>query len=103
MVYCIAEFKAKEGRRDKLIKALKALEEETEKEKGCVQYLVTERVESQFATGRSVGDIAFNEIWETLEDFENHNKSNHIINFFEKECLQAEGSVKCWNVKLYER
>jgi len=101
MVYCIAEFKAKEGREQELFQALKALENKTHKEKGCIQYLVQRKIPNEYARGGHYG-IIFNEIWETEEDFNNHNEAEHIQRFFQKECLSKDGSAECWNVNLFK-
>lgn len=101
-VYCIAEFKAKPGREDELFKALQGLEEETHKEKGCEVYKVMRKTESEYATGDSLGGIIFNEVWTSQEDFENHNQSKHITDFFQKECLDENGSAEKWNVNLFK-
>ena len=102
-LYCLAEFKAKPGKEDYLYKTLQNLEEETHKEKGCEFYKVMKKVENPFATGKHFG-IVFNEVWATVEDFNKHNTQPHIINFFNKECLDKEnGSVQEWNVNVFER
>jgi quinol monooxygenase YgiN len=101
MVYCIAEFKAKEGREDELFGILQGLEEETHKEKGCIQYKVMRKITNEFAGGESKG-IIFNEIWETVEDFNVHNKADHITEFFTEQCLKETGSAESWNVNLFE-
>ena len=102
MIYCIAEFKAKPGRVDELYNNLKALESDTHKEKGCVQYLVMKRVPNKFATGKS-GGIIFNEIWMSEEDFNLHNESKHVQDFFQKNCVDENGACAEFNVVTYER
>lgn len=99
-LYCLAEFKAKEGREDELFNALQALEEETHKEKGCIMYTVMKKVPNEFATGTHYG-IVFNEIWETEEDFNNHNRSKHIQDFFQENCLNENGPAELWNVNVF--
>lgn len=103
-VYCTAFFKAKEGREDELFNALQALEEETHKEKGCIQYRVMKCIENPFSEGEfgKEYNILFNEIWKTEEDFNNHNQSKHIGDFFQKECLDETGSAESWNVNLFQ-
>jgi quinol monooxygenase YgiN len=101
MIYCTAEFKAKEGKEEKLFSILKALEIPTNKEKGCIQYKVMKKINSPFAGGEHYG-ILFNEIWENLEIFEKHCQMDYIVNFFEKECLNKDGLVEKWNVNIFE-
>jgi len=50
-VYCIAMFRAKPGHEDALFKILQSLEPNSQREDGCIQYLVTRQVKSDFATG----------------------------------------------------
>lgn len=99
-LYCIAEFKAKEGREDELFNALQALEEETHQEDGCIMYKVMRKCENECATGDHKG-IIFNEIWESDETFIRHNNSKHIQDFFQKECLDENGSALEWNVNTF--
>ena len=101
MVYCIAEFKAKEGKEEELFKTLQALEPTTHTEEGCVQYKVMRKIKSQFAEGEHYG-IIFNEIWSSKETFEKHCQMPHIVKFFEGECLSESGLVEKWNVNLFE-
>lgn len=101
MIYCTAEFKAKEGKENELFEVLKALEEPTHKEEGCIQYKVMRKIENPFATGEHYG-ILFNEAWESIEIFEKHCQMPYIVNFFEKECLSEDGLVEKWNVNIFE-
>lgn len=101
MYYCIAEFEAKQDRELELFEALKGLEKETRVEKGCVQYKVMRKIKNEFAQGDSKG-IIMNEIWETVEDFNVHNQSKHVQDFFKKECLSYSGSAESWNVNLFK-
>lgn len=100
-VYCTAEFKAKEGREEELFNALKALEKPTHEEAGCVQYKVMKKIENKFAEGEHYG-ILMNEIWESVQAFEEHCQMPYIANFFEKECLSESGSAEKWNVNLFQ-
>lgn len=103
-VYCTAFFKAKEGRSEELFDILKGLEEETHKEKGCIQYKVMKCIDNQFSEGKfgKEYNILFNEIWETVEDFNAHNQAAHITEFFTEQCLKNTGSAESWNVNLFE-
>jgi len=101
MIYCTAEFKAKKGKEKELFEVLKALEEPTHKEKGCIQYKVMQKVQNPYATGEHFG-ILFNEIWESVEIFEKHCKMPYIVEFFQKECQNPEGLVEKYNVNIFE-
>ena len=101
MVYCIAEFEAKENKEDELFHILQGLEEKTHKEKGCITYKVMKKIKNEYAQGEHKG-IIFNESWDTVEDFNKHNQAKHITDFFEEQCLKETGLVKSWNVNLFE-
>ena len=100
-LYCIAEFEAKAGREDELFNALQALEDETHKEQGCEFYKVMRKVDNECATGEHMG-IIVNEVWQSHETFIKHNNSKHITDFFQKECLDENGSANKWNVNVFE-
>ncbi len=100
MIYCTAEFKAKEGKEEELFKVLQALEEPTHKEPGCIQYKVMRKIENQYAQGEHYG-ILFNEIWESIEAFEEHCQMPYIVEFFENECAAADGLAEKWNVNIF--
>lgn len=99
-IFCIAQFMPKKGREEELFKKLKALEPETHKEEGCIQYTVTKHIPSPFADGESY-PIVFNEIWQDMEAFETHCQRNEIQNFFQNECLSEDGAAAKWNVCTY--
>lgn len=100
VLYCTAEFFPKEGREEELFNALKALEEETHAEKGCIRYKVMRKFDHKYASGTH-GGILFNEIWASEEDFENHCESKHIVDFFQNECISEKGSASNWNVNVF--
>lgn len=100
ILYCIAQFRAKEGKENKLFERLKALEPNTLREEGCLRYRVTKQIENSFATGESM-PIVFNEAWASVEDFERHCQRDEIVAFFEKECLSQDGLVDTYNVTAY--
>lgn len=100
VLYCIAEFTPKEGREEELFIKLMALEEETHKEKGCIQYTVMKKFDHKYANGEH-GGILFNEIWASEEDFENHCENKHIVDFFQNECIDENGSALKWNVNVF--
>lgn len=99
-LYCIAQFEAKEGKSEVLFETLKALEPDTLREDGCVQYVVTKHTPNPFATGEAY-EIVFHEIWADVASFERHCQREAIVAFFERECLSAEGLVKRYNVTTY--
>jgi len=101
MIYCTAEFKAKEGKEEALFNVLQALEEPTHKEQGCIQYKVMKKIANPFAQGEHYG-ILFNEIWESVEIFEKHCQMPYIVEFFQKECLDPNGLVEKYNVNIFE-
>ena len=100
VLYCTAEFTPKEGREEELFNKLKALEEETHKEKGCIQYIVMKKFDHKYGAGTH-GGILFNEIWASEEDFENHCENKHIVDFFQNECIDENGSASSWNVNVF--
>ena len=100
-VYCTAEFQAKEGREKELFNALQALEKVTREEEGCIQYKVMKKISNEFAQGEHYG-ILMNEIWKSVEDFEEHCQKPYIVDFFESHCVSDKGSAQKWNVNLFE-
>jgi len=64
-VYCIAQFLPKPGQEQALFQVLQALEPNTLREDGCLQYRVTRHIPSPFAEGESF-PIVFNEIWQDM-------------------------------------
>ena len=100
ILYCIAQFTAKEGKSDALFKTLKALEPDTLREEGCISYRVTKQIQNKFAEGASM-PIVFNESWASVEAFEKHCQRKGIVDFFEKECLAEDGLVAAYNVTAY--
>jgi quinol monooxygenase YgiN len=100
ILYCIAQFRAKEGKEEALFEVLKALEPDTLREEGCLRYRVTRHIKNPFATGESM-PIVFNEAWASVEAFERHCQRDGIVEFFEKECLSEDGLVAAYNVTAY--
>ncbi|WP_108650166.1 putative quinol monooxygenase [Dongshaea marina] len=99
-IYCVAQFQPKEDKFDELFTTLKALEPDTLREDGCIQYVVTKHIPSPFAEGDSY-PIAFQEIWASNEAFEAHCQKDCIREFFEDECAADSGLVDKWNVCIY--
>ena len=99
-VYCIAQFEPKPGKLEELFRVLQALEPETLREDGCVQYRITRHIHSPFAEGESF-PLVFNEIWANMELFEEHCQKPYIKAFFEQQCVNPDGLVAKWNVCVY--
>ena len=99
-IYCIAQFKPKEGREEELFSALQSLEPNTLREDGCIQFVVTRQVESQIATGKSF-PIVLNEIWTTNAAFEAHCMRKEIQGFFSEHCEAESGAVEDLNICIY--
>lgn len=99
-VYCIAMFKPKVGQEDALFKILQSLEPNSSREDGCLQYLITRHVESDFASGQSF-PFVFNEIWANKAAFEAHCQRKEIVAFFEQQCVDKDGLVEAHNVCVY--
>ncbi len=99
-VYCLAQFKPKAGKEAQLFTVLQALEPNTLREDGCVQYTVTRHIPSPFAEGESY-PIVFNEIWQNMAAFEAHCQRQEIVKFFETQCVAEDGLVEKWNVCVF--
>ncbi|MBU1667693.1 antibiotic biosynthesis monooxygenase [bacterium] len=99
-LYCIASFEPKEGKFEALFTTLRALEPNSLREDGCLQYIVTHHIQNPFAEGESY-PIVFNEIWESVEAFEEHCQREEISTFFERHCVDKEGLVAKYNVAVY--
>ncbi|GLP95233.1 putative quinol monooxygenase [Paraferrimonas sedimenticola] len=99
-VYCVAQFEPKPGRAKELFAALQALEPNTLREDGCLQYIVTRQLASDFAPGKSM-PIAFNEIWADMAAFEAHCQRAEIQAFFAAHCEAQDGAAADWNVCVY--
>ena len=99
-IYCIAMFRAKPGKEDELFQVLQSLEANALREDGCIQYITTRHIPSDFASGESF-PIVFNEIWENKAAFEAHCQRKEIVAFFERECVSEQGLVEAHNVCVY--
>lgn len=99
-IYCVAQFDPKEGKEEELFRLLQALEPDTLREDGCLQYIVTRQISSPFATGKSF-PVVLNEIWEDRYAFEAHCARKAIVAFFETHCASPGGVVADYNVCIY--
>jgi len=91
-VYVLAQFQAKPGKEQQLFDTLKALEPDSYREQGCIQYTVTRQIDHECAT-RNNHTIVFNEIWATAEDWAAHGRRKQISGFFENEVTNPGGLV----------
>ncbi|HEY5714979.1 MAG TPA: putative quinol monooxygenase [Psychromonas sp.] len=99
-IYCIAMFKPKAGKTNELFKILQALEPNSQREDGCIQYLVTRHIENDFAQGTSY-PLVFNEVWRDQAAFEAHCQRKEIVDFFQTQCVSENGLVEAHNVCVY--
>ncbi|MCM2681067.1 putative quinol monooxygenase [Echinimonas agarilytica] len=100
-VYCLAQFRAKQGRHDELFQILQNLESDVLREDGCLQYIVTQQIKSDFATDESDFPIVFNEIWADIDAFEAHCQRSPVQAFFEQQCVAETGAAEQWHVSIY--
>ncbi len=91
-VYVLAQFQPKAGKEQELFNTLKALEPDSYREQGCVQYTVTRQIDHECAT-RNAYPIVFNEIWATAADWAAHGRRQQIQQFFENEVVNPNGLV----------
>lgn len=99
-LYCLAQFQPKAGKETELFAALQALEPNTLREEGCIQYIVTRHIENPFAQGKS-HRVLLNEIWKDQGAFEAHCARKEIVDFFERHCAAPDGLVEAHNVCVY--
>lgn len=99
-IYCLAQFQPKAGKEAELFSVLQALEPNTLREDGCLQYITTRRIPSPFAEGKSY-TLLLNEVWEDQGAFEAHCARKEIVEFFERHCVAPDGLVEAHNVCVY--
>lgn len=99
-VYVLAQFKPKPGKEEQLFEILKALEPDSYREDGCIQYTVTRQIDHPNAT-RNEYPIVFNEIWEDGECWAAHCKRQQISDFFEQQVKAETGLVEDAIVTAY--
>lgn len=100
-IFCIAQYQPKKNCEERLLNALRSLEEGSRKDPGCIQYVTTQRIASPFAEGSCL-PIAMQEIWSSIEDFESHCQTKPIKEFFQNECISPDGSVESWDVSIFK-
>jgi quinol monooxygenase YgiN len=91
-VYVIAQFKPKSGQEQALFDVLKALEPDSCREDGCIQYRVTRQIDHPRA-GRNDYPLVFNEIWQDAEAWAAHGRRQQIMDFFHTHVEAETGLV----------
>lgn len=91
-VVCVAEFFAKEGKVQELIKALHVLMKPTHSEAGCIRYELNQRTDNP-------SGITFIEKWRDRQAFDDHCATQYITHFFNS--VRPE-LVDRFEVKLFE-
>ncbi len=99
-VYVIAQFKPKAGKEAELFEVLKALEPDSYREEGCVQYTVTRQIDHPSAV-RNDYPIVFNEIWKDADAWAAHGNRKQIKDFFETQVKAESGLVEDAIVTAY--
>ena len=99
-VYVLAQFKAKKGKESELFEVLKALEPDSLREEGCIQYILTRQINHPSAT-RTDYSIVFNEIWANSESWAAHGRRLQIQTFFETHVQAETGLVEDAIVTAY--
>lgn len=91
-VYVLAQFKPKAGKAEELFDVLKALEPDSLREEGCIQYTLTRQIDHPSAT-RNEYPIVFNEIWVDADAWSAHGRRQQIQQFFESQVQAPDGLV----------
>ena len=91
-VVCVAEFRALDGKTEKLVETLHSLMQPTHKEPGCMRYELNQRVDDPRW-------VTFVEKWTDKKVFDEHCAMPYIKNYFDN--LRQE-LVESFEVKLYE-
>lgn len=99
-VYVLAQFRPKAGKEEALFKVLKALEPDSLREPGCIQYLLTRQIDHPSAS-RNDYPIVFNEIWADAAAWSAHGRRQQIRHFFETQVQSPEGLVADVKVTAY--
>ncbi len=99
-VYVIAQFKPKPGKASALFEVLKALEPDSCREEGCIQYRLTRQIDHPSAS-RNEYPIVFNEIWKDAEAWSAHGRRMQIQQFFETQVQDEAGLVEDVIVTAY--
>lgn len=100
LIYVLAQFKPKAGKEAELFETLKALEPDSYREDGCIQYTVTRQIDHPSAS-RNEYSIVFNEIWEDAECWSAHGRRKQISGFFKTHVEGEDGLVEDVIVTAY--
>lgn len=92
MIIVIAEFKAKPGKRDKVVQISQACIEATRREAGCISYEL-------FASTECGEGLVFVEKWKDKGALTAHQQSAHIAAYREERAPYVEGPS---DVSLFE-
>ncbi len=71
VIKIVAEFHVQNGKRDEYLKTARLLEEESQRELGCLYYVIHEDIADE-------NTITMIETWESEEAIERHNNSEHV-------------------------
>lgn len=99
-VYVLAQFKAKTGKESELFEILKALEPDSYREEGCIQYTLTRQINHPSASNNEY-TIVFNEIWKDAAAWSAHGRRKQIQHFFETQVQADNGLVEDAIVTAY--
>lgn len=99
-VYVLAQFKPKQGKEAELFEILKALEPDSYREEGCLQYVLTRQIDHPSA-GRNDYPIVFNEIWTDADAWTAHGRRKQILEFFQSQVEADSGLVEDALVTAY--
>jgi len=90
-IVCVAQFIAKSGNEDELVRQLHSLIPQTRQERGCIRYELNRSIDN-------LRQITFVEKFTSREDFDFHCSTPYIKGFFEN---VAPGLVESQVVTLY--
>ncbi|MDA9556972.1 antibiotic biosynthesis monooxygenase [Vibrio sp.] len=99
-VFVLAQFKPKAGKQNELFEVLKALEPDSNREDGCIQYTVTRQIDHPNGM-RNDYPIVFNEIWADAEALQAHCGRQQIQAFFQSQVVDEQGLVDDAIVTVY--
>jgi quinol monooxygenase YgiN len=92
MIHVVASLRLKKGMVGQFLEMLKPVAEKVREERGCIQYLATVDVPSGLPNQTLEADmVTFIEKWESVEALQNHIKTPHMMELFEKRKPLVEG------------
>lgn len=98
-VICLSQMTAKEGKEDKLLKALQILVQQTLNEHGCIAYELWQDL-------KNPRSIIVYERFQNQEALEEHIKMPYIQDFIKNEyatCVETHWDADLRSLKVYER